>query len=82
MSIDEFISLATNVGFPVAVCFILLRYMLQTMGEKLDKLDNSLNRLTKVIRELDSKSKGKNEYSSKVGVVSEEEREKNSRTTR
>ncbi|MNW61136.1 YvrJ protein family protein [compost metagenome] len=67
MNIDELISLLTNVGFPAAICFILLRYMLQTMGDKLDKLDNSLNRLTKVIRELDSKSKGKYEKLDKFG---------------
>ncbi|MFD1903208.1 hypothetical protein ACFSQ7_02240 [Paenibacillus rhizoplanae] len=61
MNIDDLSSLFTNVGFPIAICFILLRYMLQTMGNKLDKLDNSLNRLTKVIRELDAKHKVRNE---------------------
>ncbi|MBT2289682.1 hypothetical protein J7E73_11155 [Paenibacillus albidus] len=61
MDVEELISLFANVGFPVAICFVLLRYMLQTMGDKLDKLDNSLNRLAKVIRDLDSKSKVKYE---------------------
>lgn len=45
----EFITLLTNVGFPATVCFILLRHVLQTMGEKLDKLDNSINLLVHLI---------------------------------
>lgn len=68
MNSDELISLFTNVGFPVAICFVLLRYMLQTMGDKLDKLDHSLNRLAKIILDLDSKSKGKYEEIEKSGV--------------
>ncbi|MFD2115139.1 hypothetical protein ACFSTH_05895 [Paenibacillus yanchengensis] len=51
MSIDSIISLLTNVGFPVTLSFVLIRYVLQTMGEKLDKLDVSLQELTKAINE-------------------------------
>ncbi|MMZ53770.1 YvrJ protein family protein [compost metagenome] len=53
---EEIVYLVTNVGFPVALCFILLRYVLQTIGEKLDRLDKSLNTLTKVIREFEQKA--------------------------
>ncbi|MNC62992.1 hypothetical protein D3C75_1130780 [compost metagenome] len=52
--------------------------MLQTMGDKLDKLDNSLNRLTKVIRELDSKRKGKYEELDKIGDSQKEKKNSNS----
>lgn len=45
----DVIALITNVGFPVTICFMLLRYVLQTMGEKLDKLDNSINTLIQII---------------------------------
>ncbi|MFM9279273.1 hypothetical protein [Paenibacillus jiagnxiensis] len=60
MEIEEVVSLVANVGFPVALCFILLRYVLDTIGEKLDKLDESLNNLTKVISGIESVS-GMNE---------------------
>lgn len=36
MEIEDIISLVTNVGFPVTLCFILIRYMLDTVGEKLE----------------------------------------------
>jgi hypothetical protein len=52
ISIEDMISLFTNLGFPVALCFILIRYLLQTIGEKLEKLDVSLNVLTEVIQDI------------------------------
>ncbi|GAA0854502.1 hypothetical protein AWU65_01935 [Paenibacillus glucanolyticus] len=54
MQVTDVISLITNVGFPVTLCFILIRYVLQTIGEKMDKLDNSLNELTKAIQSFES----------------------------
>jgi len=54
MQVTDIISLVTNVGFPVTLCFILIRYVLQTIGEKMDKLDNSLNELTKAIQSFES----------------------------
>lgn len=53
MEITDMISLVTNVGFPVTLCFILIRYILQTIGEKLDKLDISLNQLTETIQSIE-----------------------------
>lgn len=45
MEISDVISLITNIGFPVTLCFILIYYMLQTIGERFDQLDQSLNQL-------------------------------------
>lgn len=53
MEITDMISLVTNVGFPVTLCFILIRYILQTIGEKLDKLDISLNQLSETIQSIE-----------------------------
>lgn len=53
MQVTDMISLVTNVGFPVTLCFILIRYVLQTIGEKLDKLDISLNQLTQTIQAIE-----------------------------
>lgn len=53
MEITDMISLVTNVGFPVTLCFILIRYILQTIGEKLDKLDMALNQLTETIQSVE-----------------------------
>lgn len=53
MQVTDMISLVTNVGFPVTLCFILIRYVLQTIGEKLEKLDISLNQLTQTIQAIE-----------------------------
>ncbi|WP_025690350.1 hypothetical protein [Paenibacillus zanthoxyli] len=50
MEITDIISLITNVGFPVTLCFILIRYVLQTTEEKLDQLDSSLKQLAQAIQ--------------------------------
>ncbi len=55
MDLEKVVSLTTNVGFPVALCFILLRYVLQTMAEKLDRLNDSLNKLDETIKEMSTK---------------------------
>lgn len=56
MSATDLISLVTNVGFPVTLCFILIRYVLQTIGERLDHLDQSLAQLVKAIQDLPDKT--------------------------
>lgn len=56
MSPTDLISLVTNVGFPVTLCFILIRYVLQTIGERLDNLDQSLVQLVKAIQNLPDKT--------------------------
>lgn len=50
MQTTDIISLIANVRFPVTLCFILIRYVLQTIGEKLDQLDNSLLQLVQAIQ--------------------------------
>lgn len=52
LQMDDALSLVTNVGFPAGLCFILLRHILHTMEEKLDKLDLSLHELIQVIQDL------------------------------
>lgn len=59
LTLEEIVYLITNIGFPMAVCVILLRYVLQTIGSRLDKLDSSLLRLNRSIRELDTETKAK-----------------------
>lgn len=55
MKAEDIISLFTNVGFPVTLCFILIRYVLQTIGEKLDQLDQSLLQLAQAIQSFQNK---------------------------
>lgn len=57
MSPTDLISLVTNIGFPVTLCFILIRYVLQTIGERLDHLDQSLAQLVKAIQNLPDNTK-------------------------
>ncbi|MCM3174626.1 hypothetical protein [Paenibacillus sp. MER 99-2] len=57
MQTTDIISLVTNIGFPVTLCFILIRYVLQTIGDKLDRLDHSLSQLVQVIQSNQNKSK-------------------------
>lgn len=57
MQVADLISLVTNVGFPVTLCFILIRYVLQTVGEKLDNLDASLKGLTQALESIRNKEK-------------------------
>lgn len=59
METTDIVSLVTNVGFPVTLCFILVRYVLQTMVDKLDKLDSSLNQLTQAIQSIKQSNKDK-----------------------
>lgn len=57
MSPTDLISLVTNVGFPVTLCFILIHYVLQTIVERLDHLDQSLAQLVQAIQALPDKIK-------------------------
>lgn len=57
MQVTDIISLVTNVGFPVTLCFILIRYVLQTMGEKMEKIDHSLDQLAKEIKAIEHEEK-------------------------
>ncbi|MDB4868059.1 MAG: hypothetical protein JWR03_2392 [Cohnella sp.] len=58
---EGLIWLFTNLGFPAALCLILLRYVLLTMGDKLDKLDQSVNtllRMNSTVGKKDEDNKG------------------------
>ncbi|WP_339221193.1 hypothetical protein [Paenibacillus sp. FSL H8-0332] len=57
MKIEDVVPLITNVGFPVTLCFILIHYVLDTIGEKLEKLDTSLHLLTQAIQSLAEQEK-------------------------
>lgn len=57
MDQENIVSLITNVGFPVALCIILLRCILQTLGEELDKLDDSVNQLITAIKNINNHNK-------------------------
>lgn len=54
MQVADIVSLVTNVGFPVTLCFILIKYVLQTVGDKLYKIDASLQTLSEEIQRLDN----------------------------
>lgn len=54
MQVADIVSLVTNVGFPVTLCFILIKYVLQTVGDKLGKIDASLQALSEEIQRLDN----------------------------
>ncbi|WP_059051049.1 hypothetical protein [Paenibacillus senegalimassiliensis] len=54
MQVADIVSLVTNVGFPVTLCFILIKYVLQTVGDKLGKIDASLQTLSEEIQRLDN----------------------------
>ncbi|MCM3785021.1 hypothetical protein M3231_18785 [Neobacillus mesonae] len=60
INLEEIINLVTNIGFPMAVCVILLRYILSTIGTRLDKLDSSITKLTKTVRDMDAEAKAAN----------------------
>lgn len=57
MDPTNIISLVANLGFPVIVSFILLRYVLETVGEKFEHLEQILNKLTDTIEKLNSPKK-------------------------
>ncbi|MFB5678467.1 hypothetical protein ACE3NQ_23725 [Paenibacillus terreus] len=47
----------TEVGFPAALCLILLRYVLLTIGGRLDRLDASVKQLTRVLKHVEQEQK-------------------------
>lgn len=51
-NIDAFLSMFTTVGFPAAISLILLKYVLHTIGEKIDNLASAINSLIQLINSL------------------------------
>lgn len=58
MQVTDIVSLVANVGFPVTLCFILIKYVLQTFGEKLDHMNETINKLTQEIIRLEAEHEG------------------------
>ncbi|MGP0584203.1 hypothetical protein D3C76_41510 [compost metagenome] len=54
MQVADIVSLVANVGFPVTLCFILIKYVLQTVGDKLGKIETSLQALSEEVQRLDA----------------------------
>lgn len=54
MQVADMVTLITNVGFPVTLSFILIKYLLQTMGEKLDKMDDTIQLLTQQVKSIEA----------------------------
>jgi hypothetical protein len=54
MQVADIVSLVANVGFPVTLCFILIKYVLQTVGDKLGKIEASLQALSEEVQRLDA----------------------------
>lgn len=65
MQVSDVISMVTNVGFPVTLCFILIRYVLQTLVEKVNKLESSLHQLTESVQALERRNAKEKEKTSK-----------------
>ncbi|WMT41926.1 hypothetical protein RE628_05645 [Paenibacillus sp. D2_2] len=55
MQVADIISLVANVGFPVTLCFILIKYVLQNVNDKLNNMNNVLQVLSQEIKSLDEK---------------------------
>ncbi|MNI08983.1 hypothetical protein D3C73_620360 [compost metagenome] len=53
MQVTDIVSMVANVGFPVTLCFILIKYVLQNVDEKLSKMEDSLQNLAQEIQQLD-----------------------------
>lgn len=52
MTVADVTGLVTTVGFPVALCFVLLKYVLQNMEKQLNQLDETVKELAEAIRSL------------------------------
>ncbi|MCE5168321.1 hypothetical protein LQV63_03195 [Paenibacillus profundus] len=50
----EAVDMITNLGFPVVLSFILLRYILQTIGEKFDNLEETIKKLITAIEKINT----------------------------
>lgn len=55
MQVADIVSLVANVGFPVTLCFILIKYVLQNVNDKLNSMDNVLQLLSRELKRLDEK---------------------------
>lgn len=56
-TIETVAAFFTEIGFPAAVCLILLRYVLWTIGSRLDRLDASVRQLTRILKRAEQEQK-------------------------
>lgn len=55
MDVNEIVSIVSNVGFPIAVCAVMFKYMTAQSDkhkQEIDKLSETLQGNTKVLTEL------------------------------
>lgn len=62
MQVTDIVSLIANVGFPATLCFILIKYVLQTVGDKLGKIEAALEALSEEVQRLDCILDEENRY--------------------
>ncbi|MFK4474854.1 hypothetical protein ABH897_004622 [Paenibacillus sp. RC73] len=55
LTTEGMIALVTNVGFPVALSLILLKYILVTLSRRLEQLDRSVKQLSRSLKEVEAK---------------------------
>ncbi|MDP4095904.1 hypothetical protein OIN60_03745 [Paenibacillus sp. P96] len=56
-SMESVAAFFTEAGFPAALCLILLRYVLLTIGGRLDRLDASVKQLTRAVKNAEQEQK-------------------------
>lgn len=52
MDIQALINLVTNAGFPAALCFVLLKYVLQNMEKQITQISDTMKELTEAVNRL------------------------------
>ncbi|WP_334073422.1 MULTISPECIES: hypothetical protein [Paenibacillus] len=58
MQVTDIVSMVANVGFPVTLCFILIKYVLETVGKKLDTMNSTIQELSEQVRNLEESIDG------------------------
>lgn len=51
MDMESIIQLVPNFGFPVVITFMLLKYLMDNIKEKFERLDQTLKELIELIKE-------------------------------
>lgn len=53
MQVTDIVSLVANLGFPVTLCFILIKYVLHNVDKKLSSMEDALQHVAREIQRLD-----------------------------
>ncbi len=51
MQVNDVVSIISNVGFPIAMCLIIMYYMSAKFDATIDKLEESFSQLNKVVQD-------------------------------